>query len=412
VTQASNQKVFKLLIVERSLISNRGHHHTQIGALKSIFPQAEVQIVAGEGYDGFLGEAVGLIPDKNFKLSKLRAKRLHGSLRQRLRISLKMLLARRRQLAASAYGQELFATCTRLAMSSNDRIIIPTADLDSLESAVDFSRRMGGAAPTVVLRFLSPTMGEHSLRFFERRLNAAVADLPPNVKLFTETEEMAAHFRSRYGLSVTGGFFLPCSVGFTDLEHRAHRDGDTFRVGVLGAPRLEKGSDRVASIVCEVAKLQCSLSHKALEFVVQGSAKDFSKSGIYGELDLVSNHKRIIVTPVSERLPPDEFQRIFESLDVVLLPYDILVYGSQGSGIIQDSVVAIKPIVHTKGMAMASFLMHGNAIAATSDDEFAIALIDIYSRKVDYSDGVFKAESFFNEMIKRLPEKLDLDPAL
>jgi len=401
VTQGSNQNVFKLLIVERSLISNRGHHHTQIGALKSVFPQAEIHIVAGEGYDGFLGEAVGLIPDKNFKLSRLRAKRLHGSLRQRLRINLKMLFAGHKQLATSAYGQELLDICSRLKMSRKDMIIIPTADLDSLESAVDFSGRMGGAAPTVALRFLSATMGENNPRFFESRLNSVVADLPPNMKLFTETEEMAEFFSSSYRLPVTGGFFMPCSVGFADDDHHARRDGGTFRVGVLGAPRSEKGSHRIPSIVRITAERCAGEDSNPIDFVVQGSAKDFSPSGVYGGLADVTGTVR--VEAVSDRLSPDEFKKMFESVDAVLLPYDVSVYGLQGSGVIQDAVLAKKFLIHSDGMAMKSFLGHGNALSAVTDREFADAIVAAAQEPSQWANGVSLAWHYYRERLKTLP---------
>jgi len=403
VTQASNQNVFKLLIVERSLISNRGHHHTQIGALKSVFPQADVHIVAGEGYDDFLGEAVALLPDQNFKLSRLRAKRLHGSLRQRLRVSLKMLFAGHKQLTTSAYGQELFDICSRLKMSRADMIIIPTADLDSLESAVDFSNRLGEAAPIVVLRFLSPTMGEHSSRFFESRLNAVVADLPPTVKLFTETEEMAAFFSSRYRVPATGGFFLPCSVGFAQDNHCAHRGGETFRVGVLGAPRSEKGSKRILSIVRATAERCAVEGLHLIEFIVQGSAKDFVIDGVYGGLTDFTNDGSVRVEQVSDRLSPDEFKKMFESLDAVLLPYDVSVYGLQGSGVIQDAVLAKKLLIHSNGMAMKSFLSHGNALSAVTDQEFADAIVAAAKDPSQLADGVSLARHYYLERLKTLP---------
>jgi len=399
VTQPSNQNVFKLLIVERSLISNRGHHHTQIGALKSVFPQAEVHIVAGEGYDGFLGEAVALIPDKNFKISRLRAKHLHGSLRQRLRVSLKMLLARRRQLAASAYGQELLDICSRLRMSRGDMIIIPTADLDSLESAVDFSKRMGGAAPIVALRFLSPTMGENNPRFFDRRLNAVAAYLPPNVKLFTETEEMAEFFISRYRLPVTGGFFLPCSVGFSEANHSSQRQGKTFRVGVLGAPRSEKGSHRIPSIVRATAERCAAEGLHPIEFILQGSTKDFAASGVYGELTDFGIDGGVRVKPVNDRLSPDEFKKMFESLDAVLLPYDISVYGLQGSGVIQDALLAQKPIIYSKGMAMQRLLSYGNACNAETNEEFAVAIIKVSNDCEDFTVGAAEAAACYTRLL-------------
>lgn len=401
MTQASNQNVFKLLIVERSLISNRGHHHTQIGALKSVFPKAEIHIVAGEGYDGFLGEAVGLIPDENFKLSRLRAKRLHGSLRQRLRVSLKMLFAGHKQLNTSAYGQELLDTCSRLKISREDMIIVPTADLDSLESALDVSKRLGEAAPIVALRFLSPTMGEHSPRFFESRLNAVVTDLPSNVKLFTETEEMAAFFSRRHKLPVTGGFFLPCSVGFAEDDYRARRDGGRFRVGVLGAPRSEKGSHRIPSIVRISAEGYAANGSNPIEFIVQGSARDFSSTGVYGGLADLKGTVR--VEAVSDRLSPDEFKKMFESLDAVLLPYDISVYGLQGSGVIQDAVLAKKVLIHSNGMAMKSFVSHGNALSAATDQEFADAVVTAAQDLSQWEDGVSRAWHYYRERLKMLP---------
>lgn len=403
MTQLSDQSVFKLLIVERSLISNRGHHHTQIGALRSVFPNAEVHFVAGEGYDGFLGTAAGLIPEKNFKLSRLRAKRLHGSLRQRLRVSLKMLLLGQRQLFPSAYGQELCDTGSRLMMSRSDMIVIPTADLDSLESAVDFSKRVGGAAPTVALRFLSPTMGEHSPRFLESRLGAVVADLPPNVKLFTETEEMAAFFSSRYRLPVTGGFFLPCSVGFAQDNHGAHRDRNTFRVGVLGAPRSEKGSRRIPSIIHSTAERCAAEGLHPIEFIVQGSTKDFAADGVYGGLADFTNDGSVRVEQVGDRLSPDEFKKMFESLDAVLLPYDVSVYGLQGSGVIQDAVLAKKLLIHSNGMAMKSFLSHGNALSAVTDQEFADAIVAAAKDPSQLADGVSLARHYYLERLKTLP---------
>lgn len=401
MTKASNQNVFRLLIVERSLISNRGHHHTQIGALKSVFPQADVHIVAGEGYDDFLGEAVALLPDQNFKLSRLRAKRLHGSLRQRLRVSLKMLFAGHKQLTTSAYGQELFDICSRLKMSRPDMIIIPTADLDSLESAVDFSRRMGGAAPTIALRFLSPTMGEHSQRFFECRLSAVAADLPSNVKLFTETEEMAAFFSSRYRLPLTGGFFLPCSVGFADDDQSADRDGETFRLGVVGAPRSEKGSHRIPSIVRIAAERCAAEGSNPIDFVVQGSTTDFSPTGVYGGLADLTGTVR--VEAVSDRLSPDEFKKMFGSLDAVLLPYDISVYGLQGSGVIQDAVLAKKLLIHSNGMAMKSFMSHGNALSAATDQEFVDVIVAAAQDPSRWADGVSLARHYYRERLKMLP---------
>lgn len=396
----------KLLVVERKLISNRGHHHTQVRALQSVFPDADIHILAGERYDGFLGEAVGIISEERFKLCRLRSKLLYGSVLQRLKAGFKLLFSNKRRLPSSPYGQEIAVACGLLKMSAKDMIVVPTADLASLESIADLAVRLKDDMPKVLLRILSATMAEEKGRLLERRLRAALAALPSNVKLFTETEEMASYFRKVYKLNIVGGLFMPCSFVFSDFIVHRQSASNTFRVGVLGAPRVEKGSRRVVPIVREVAKLREASAGKEIEFVVQGSEKDFSQTGVYGSISGLPRNSGVIITPLSDRLSPSDFQREFQSLDMVLLPYDISIYGLQGSGVIQDAVVAMKPIVYSEGMAMAHFLKHGNAMAATSDAEFAKALIDIYSKNFNYAEGVVEAARFFEDLLTNLPAKL------
>lgn len=401
-----DNRLEKLLIVERKLVSNRGHHHTQIAALKVLFPNAETYVLAGEGYDGFLGEAVGTIAVDNFKVSRLRVKLKHGLLTQKIAAAFSWVFAGCRRLPKSAFGQNLIDISMRLALSSDDMIIIPTADIDSLESVVELSRHSGDNAPRVVLRFLSPTMGEKKENFLVSRLHHSIDHMPDNIKLFTETEELATYFRARYAMDVMGGFFMPCSLSFSDFEKNTKERTDVFRVGVFGGPRTEKGSERIAPIIRSVAKRLGPTHDQTVQFLVQGSTEDFSKTGVYRDLADFMNAEGVSVLAVSDRLSPSEFEEAFKSVDAVLLPYDTDVYGLQGSGVIQDAVASLKPMIYSQGMSMVSFLDHGNAIAASSDDDFIQALLTMLNRGALPQHSLMLAQKYLIKQMQNVNKKI------
>lgn len=398
------EKPRKLLIVERKLISNRGHHHTQISALKSLFPGHQTYILAGDGYDGFLGAAVGTISARDMKLARLHAKLKYGTLKQRFSARFSALLRGCLRLPVSAYGRKLAEVCTELDIAAEDIVIIPTADLDSLESAKELSEELGALAPTIAVRFLSPMLGEKDDKVRALRFRQATQKLSPQLRLFTETEEMARHLGSRFGVHVRGGFYMPCSIGFQKGDANISASRSPLRVGIFGAPRAEKGSHRITNIVRCVAEHQKLNASQSIEFVVQGSAEDLSETGVYrGLSEFMGTKDGVVVSNRGDRLSPVEFEKLFRSVDIILLPYDVSVYALQGSGVIQDAVAALKPIVHSKGMSMANFLNHGNAMAALGDEDFAQAIIEINQNSAPFIGGAITASRFFENHMKNFP---------
>ncbi len=396
----------KLLIIERKLISNRGHQHTQIAALTSLLPDCETHFIAGDSYDGFLGEAAGKLDNDTIKLSRLRTRMRHGTLSQRIRALVNAIKAGRISLPKSAYGQTLAEACQRLGLGPEDLIVIPTAELDSLESARELCSVLGDVAPQICLRFLSPDLGDIKVRLRERRFQAAIAEMPSKITLFTETEELADFLRNRYGANVTGGFFLPCSMRVGESPQRADSGSETFRVGVFGAPRRGKGNSRIPLIAQEIARLRKSGSGRLIEFVVQGADEDFNDTGVYGSLqEYAAGTSGVLISPHGDRLSPAEFEILFNSVDAILLPYDTTVYGLQGSGIIQDAVAAHKPVIHTEGMSMKSFLSQGNACAASTDGEFAEAILKMAADPVAFAEGAERAAGYFEKLLRMSPLK-------
>uniref|UniRef100_UPI0031019651 hypothetical protein n=1 Tax=Neorhizobium sp. EC2-8 TaxID=3129230 RepID=UPI0031019651 len=280
----------KLLIVERKLSHNRGHHHTQISALSMLLPDHDMNFVAGESYDGFLGAAAGKLTTKSIKLAKLRSRLQFGNIFERLGAVLGTIKARHAlKLPFSAFGVPLAELCQSLQLGPADLVIVPTGDLDTLESAVEATAMLIGK-PRICLRFLNSELGDRNEKIRSKRLSAVLAKLPPNVFLFTETEELASYFRKDFKMPVESGFYLPCSMPIAMHPKAEIVRGGRFRIGVFGEPRPEKGSTRLAGIVAALAELAETGSGRPVDFVIQGSIADFQE-GVF--MALCKNFGRV-----------------------------------------------------------------------------------------------------------------------
>ncbi|MCQ1774914.1 hypothetical protein NOI24_26815 [Neorhizobium galegae] len=403
MTDATDRR--KLLIVERKLENNRGHHHTQVSALKMLLPEFDANVVAGESYDGFLGTAVGKLSAKSIKLARLRSRLQHGTAPQRFGALFGGLkLAHSVRLPSSAFGASLATICRQLQLGAADLIIVPTADLDSLESAVELATILADKAPRVCLRFLNSELGDRDERIRAKRLRAILRRLPANILLFTETEELADYFRNHFKMPVEGGFYLPCSVPATVVPDAQVNREPRFRIGVFGEPRPEKGSQRLANIVAALAELADTGSPLLIDFVIQGSAADFREGGIYGDLrGFLDGEQNIIVSPQDNRISPEEFVKLFHSVDAVLLPYERATYCLQGSGVVQDAVAGYKPVIHTRGMSMMALLTHGNGVPATTDREFAEAIAVVATDQGRFQQGTARAAAYFQDALATNP---------
>ncbi|UIK08730.1 hypothetical protein [Neorhizobium galegae] len=393
-----------LVIVERKLAQNRGHYHTQITALRTMLPNYETALITGEAYDGFLGISAATLATSSLKGQKLRSRLRHGNPLERVGALLALLRKGLMfNMPVSAYGRQFAEVVTNLKLDQSDLIIVPTADLDTLESSVDLHHILGDAAPRVILRFLNAELGDRNDGVRSARLREVQAKLPKRVLLFTETEELADHLRKEFNIPVAGGFYLPCSVPIADSPEERVLNG-RFRIGVFGEPRLEKGSSRIPGITTALAQKAAAGSAGPFEIVVQGAAADFQKHGVYEALaEHQASGRAVVVSPHDNRLSPQEFARLFASVDAILLPYDTSLYNLQGSGVIQDAVAARKPIIYTKGMSMMSFLDHGNGLAAETDQDFAEAIMRVASDPLTFREGTARAAAYLQNAIAASP---------
>jgi|GEM_PF-2083718 len=409
-TSAHRQPV--LLIVERKLIRNRGHQHTQVAALRDLYPEHKIELLTGEGYDGFLGEAFARIRDTDLEAAKLYWRLANGTLRQKADAALRAAVAGRFwRLPRSPYGQTLRQPCGTGKLTDADTMIIPSADLEALESVCELSGASGLATPKIVLRFLDPQLGEHKHTRRAARIAALAEELakPNRIELFCETEEMAAYLTSTYGLETKGGFYLPCSFDPAAIpaELPLRSKSAPFRIGLFGAPRPGKGYERIRGIVsCIEDRLQSTLLDRPIEILLQGSEETYDEGGVYSfAREYKADEGPLRILKLSDRLDPSEFTNHFLSADAILLPYDTAVYGLQGSGIIQDAVAAEKVVIHSKGISMQAFLTHGNAISAVSDEEFASGIVKLVSTDASHGEARTAARMYYAECLSQAMPK-------
>jgi hypothetical protein len=391
----------KALIVERKLVRNRGHHHTQIASIEELLPGYEIMLLTGSGYDGFLSYPAWSVTANVSRDGRLARRNAYGPLFRRLANSFARGLFGRNP-RYSNFGTEMFEAISASGLKDTDLIIIPSATLDDLSAVAEAYGRLDPShLPQCFIRFLDPCLGEPSARLREAQMAALLRKLPQEIRLFCETEEMADHMSRRFHHPFAGGFYLPCTLDPRKEWERPKKNfGDPFRVGVFGIPRKEKGALRIAPIMDAIGKARRG---SEVEFIIQGHESDFQPDGFYAKVATTSSH--VGVRRLIGALDPDEFQKNFLLNDVILLPYDVSVYGLQGSGLVQDAVAANIPITYSHGMSMQRFLNCGNAVAATSDDEFAEAILDLSSNCQNFWAGCRAANSIFQEILHGHPIK-------
>lgn len=396
--QALARSPATILLVERKLLRDRGHHHTQVAAIQALLPTHRIVLLAGEGYDGFLPYPARSIASSGAATERLLRRYKHGSFGQRVQAGTKLAVSGRLfSPPKSGFGDDLLASIAAFGMDGDDAIVVPSATLDDLAAVADICVRRA-RPPQCVLRFIDPYLGEPRQGLRDGRTMELLQALRGCVHLFCETEEMADDLAARYRYPVAGGFYLPCTVDpMRDWPRPPRSPGEPLRVGVFGLPRKDKGADRIPAIIAATSKIAST----AIEFLVQGSESDFGASGAYAGLPATGGltSVRRLVGP----LAPEVFQRLFLSLDAVLLPYDVASYGLQGSGIVLDAVAACIPLILTRGLSMKRLHCHGNAVAAETDTEFAEAVVGLTMPGCSFVAGCAAAKAAFRQVLMQHP---------
>ncbi|WP_417271139.1 hypothetical protein [Celeribacter sp.] len=377
-----------LLIVERNLHNEMGHLPGQIRAISQFSSAESIHVVTWSGTEKL---PLSAQPD-----------------RQPERIRLHSVLVSSREVGKPTDPESLAKTeaqiLTRIASeagaSISDTIVMPSAITHDLRVALEVAASDG---PRIVARVLA-------LTFFETLSTAEIDALRTHQKtgrihLSCETEEFCEAVRDQFDLVCPADFVLPCNVLPNDsVPDRV--PSDTFRVGMLGGPRGEKGSYRVSAIVRSIAAHSRKMQNPSqVTLVVQTSLglrmRTLSMLWPLLKAKLSSGNPRIEIIWGAQS--KEDFRSTLFGLDCILLPYRLDRYATSGSGMIIDAVNAAIPIIRTRGMAMSKLMSFGNSLAVTTDDEIATAILDMAADPDPFVEAAKHARTALQARVSQLP---------
>jgi glycosyltransferase involved in cell wall biosynthesis len=111
--------------------------------------------------------------------------------------------------------------------------------------------------------------------------------------------------------------------------------------------------------------------------------------------------KNISITRFQPSFDDNDYIKLIDDADILLLPYKFKLYQNRGSGVIADGVLAGKIFIYTQGVGMESFLKFGNGLPANSSANFAINIMKIILNLESFNQKTLVAR---DEYIRSLNE--------
>ena len=226
------------------------------------------------------------------------------------------------------------------------------------------------------------------------------------IHISCEAEEMTQVVHKKFKITCYTDFALPCSV-LPNEPIRSRENASELRVGILGAPRTEKGRKRFSGIIKSlIEKKRSRQIDTPVTVVTQSVPLRAHPRTVYKSTPLLFakyTQRAVNVEILWGTQTNEEYRNALFDLDCVLLPYTLERYATSGSGMILDAVNAGIPIVRSAGMAMSSYVAYGNCIDAVSDDDFAHAILDIASKRDQFKIGAQKARAAMSDRMANLP---------
>jgi len=161
---------------------------------------------------------------------------------------------------------------------------------------------------------------------------------------------------------------------------------DQIRFGFLGHSRRERGFH----LLPEAAKLVRTRGVR-FELVVQINHNHFEPSTIKADKKLRSQPSVSTIIGPIER---EDYHRVLQSCDVILLPYDPTMYRARGSGLFSEAILYGKPLVVTAGTAMEKAANRGECVAESCEfNSFSLAraMNQVCSHYAEFAKSARKA---------------------
>jgi len=282
----------------------------------------------------------------------------------------------------SVYWLELRRLVDEFRLGPRDHVVMPTTDQQLLLALLSICASMSAdKLPRFHLRFLcddecnisgyrSPMSFEDMIRWLH-----AKSLLNRRVFLYAETTRLADWLETIAGVRPA---LAPYPVFAGSRPPRA-TPKPSLRIGYLGQARSNKGFDRLAAILLrfealylEATSTCCNLPD--ISVVVQAAPGSQKMLRVFEE---AARTLRLGLEIIDRTVDKEDYQKIVDRIDILMLPYKVSRYRRKGSGIAQEALANAIPFVCSSDTGLVDYLNEGNGESAQTDDEFASALLKI-----------------------------------
>ncbi len=286
----------------------------------------------------------------------------------------------------NAFTGELLALFERFQPVADDHLVFCSAcsaTVESLKTVIGSIDRQDW--PHIHVRFLGADRGLDMEQSAHHWLSQVTAQCD-RVHVYAEVHRNLGSFERLYRPDTVT--LAPIPTQWPSSSEKVAGGSDVYTVGLLGAPRKDKGMAHLPAILREFNRL--SGAKRNIRILLQKRPRFDHRIKFWLRLlvGLGPAIRKIEFLPVS--MSNEEFASHLLRCDVVLLPYVVEYYVNRASGVAVDAVANGIPIVCRKGIAAEELIAWGNGLSAASDGELAEAL-DVIAADRDSFDAKTRA---------------------
>lgn len=244
-----------------------------------------------------------------------------------------------------AASQDFLTLLEDYDVCGSDVICYPSVDFYSLMAISDnLDELQKRGSPKFLIRFIG-VMETASVAPFSKPLDIVVAILSSlidsglRVELAVETPNYAKVLSGKLGLPI----HVAANIELGDIAERA--DTDVFNVICPGSARFDKGFLDLAAIFSTVRRLDPDLK-------IRFTTQNLPDRQLASQLHYLSQVYAIPgVTILPSKLTAAEMKALYDTADMVLLPYAADVYEFRGSAVLIEAICAGRQCVSLEGAA-------------------------------------------------------------
>lgn len=211
------------------------------------------------------------------------------------------------------------------------------------------------------------------------------------IRIVTDSELLRREYAQFTTLPIE---VLPIPHGSRIPDEPTLRRPERLVIGFLGDARAEKGFMLLLPLI---RTMLASPLRERVQFRIQGYISSHYHQAMAEVIDAIKCLPREQIEIVEKPLDDDAYTRFLHSLDIVVIPYDALVYSHRTSGPFVESLCALKPVVVPHESWMSHELGNSRAGVAFASGDFDSLARAVAMVVQDYPAFKEQAEQFGRE---------------